>query len=131
VRGRRYRYEYNVNFTNAAQDIGFGMLIKTTAGLELGGATTLHDNRKRLKSVNAGTKISVCFEFECVFLPGTYFINAGVAGSVTGGVVGDALYLHRRLDALIFRVMAETDRTPTGLVDIKAIATWSDAGSIE
>ena len=36
VRGRTYRYTYNVFFTQSASNVRFGMLIKTISGLELG-----------------------------------------------------------------------------------------------
>ncbi|MCF5049983.1 ATP-binding cassette domain-containing protein, partial [Pseudomonas simiae] len=40
ARGRTYRYTYKTDFSVAATGVRFGMMIKTLAGVELGGAAT-------------------------------------------------------------------------------------------
>jgi lipopolysaccharide transport system ATP-binding protein len=55
-----------------------------------------------------------CFGFECRFVPGNvYFLNAGVLGLIGGELV----YLHRVIDALMFRVLPQCSRV-TGVVDV-------------
>lgn len=112
----RYRYVYEVDFQTDCQEVGFGMLVKNVSGLDLGGATSTDERDLRLARASAGTSVEVVFEFDCVFGPGTYFLNAGVLGSVDG----THHYLHRRLDVLAFRVMPPVRMIGTGLVDIKA-----------
>ena len=53
------------------------------------------------------------FSFCCRLNPGTYFLNAGVIGSVDG----NSTYLHRILDASMFRVSEEPEMLPTGIID--------------
>jgi homopolymeric O-antigen transport system ATP-binding protein len=111
---RHYAYEYDVDFDLDAADVGFGMLIRTTNGLAIGGTTTLRPVKTRLPHVAAGSSVRVRFEFECRLLPGTYFLNAGVRGKVNGSEE----FLHRILDGLAFRVAPVENLAATALVDL-------------
>jgi len=111
--GELYRYEYSVRFTTAVDNVLFGMLIKTLSGVELGGAASASSIRKALPSVAAGTEFRVKFHFRCNLNSGVYFINAGVYGIKNK----EETYLHRILDACIFRVLPQTDSLASGLVD--------------
>ncbi len=113
-KGRRYTYEYFVDFSAAATDVGFGMLINTTSGLGIGGATTAHSRRQRTREVAPGMRVRVRFEFDCQLLPGMYFLNAGVLGTQDG----QQRYLHRVLDGLAFRVATAEEVVATMLVDL-------------
>lgn len=113
-RGRAYRYCYRVVFDRPASSVRFGMMIKTTSGLELGGATSAASNRTSLPFVTAGSSFSVEFEFVCHLNPGVYFLNAGVIGDLNGSET----YLHRMIDIAMFRVMSETEKLGTGPVDL-------------
>ncbi|MFO1098502.1 MAG: ABC transporter ATP-binding protein [Xanthobacteraceae bacterium] len=112
--GHNYTYEYFVDFSVEAVDVGFGMLVKTTSGLEIGGGTTYFDRELRTPRVSPGSTAHVQFEFECSLLPGIYFLNAGVLGTINR----DARYLHRLLDCLAFRVVSNKSLVATGLVDL-------------
>ncbi len=112
--GRRYTYEYFVDFTADAADVGFGMLINTTSGFGIGGATTAYSLALRTPRVAPGMSVRVRFAFDCKLLPGTYFLNAGVLGTVEG----QQRYLHRVLDGLAFRVAAAEELVATTLVDL-------------
>lgn len=111
--GKLYRYEYSVRFTTAVDNVLFGMLIKTISGVELGGAASAPSIRKVLPSVATGSEFRIEFRFQCNLNPGIYFINAGVYGIKNG----EEMYLHRILDACIFRVLPRTDCLASGLVD--------------
>jgi lipopolysaccharide transport system ATP-binding protein len=113
--GRDYTYTYDVTFEREAFNVGFGMLIKTPTGLELGGATTAFDHDHVMDHVKAGAVVRVAFTFECAFLPGVYFLNAGVLAMSDG----EFHYLHRRADVLAMRVIQEESRLPTGMISIK------------
>ncbi|MCF5140746.1 ATP-binding cassette domain-containing protein [Pseudomonas sp. PA-6-1D] len=116
-RGRTYRYTYKVEFAVAATGVRFGMMIKTLAGVELGGAATALNPQDAISYVSAGTVIQVEFAFECNLNPGTYFVNAGVLGAIKEGET----YLHRLLDACLFRVLPVTEQLATGVIDFKCV----------
>lgn len=113
TRGKTYRYRYRVVFDRPASYVNFGMLIKTTSGLELGGATFASSNQTSIPYVAAGSSFLVEFEFVCRLNAGVYFLNAGVVGDLNGSET----YLHRLIDAAMFRVMSETDSFTNGFVD--------------
>jgi homopolymeric O-antigen transport system ATP-binding protein len=115
VRGRTYRYTYTVMFTKSATNVRFGMLIKTTSGVELGGAVSAKLPRDALTYVDAGSKYRVEFHFRCALNPGTYFLNAGVLGDVDGRET----YMHRLLDVAMFRVQPDNENLATGIVDFE------------
>lgn len=94
-----YWYCYEVKFECNVENIHFGMLIKTTAGNDLG-AVGSHSFGQSMPAVAPGDSYSVRFPFHNVFSPGTYFMNAGCSGNATGS---DA-FLHRIIDAIAFRV---------------------------
>jgi lipopolysaccharide transport system ATP-binding protein len=89
------------------------MLIKTTSGVELGGAATASSIRTSIPFATAGSIYLVEFKFCCRLNPGVYFLNAGVVGEVDG----NEIFLHRLLDAAMFRVISEVDNLATGIVD--------------
>ena len=113
VRGETYRYGYNVRFIRRADKVRFGMLIKTTSGVELGGGATASSPRDSLACVEAGSIYRIEFRFRCVLNSGVYFLNAGVMGEIEGSET----YLHRLIDVAMFRVLADADSLSSGTVD--------------
>lgn len=113
VRGKSYRYTYTVRFTKSANNVRFGMLIKTTLGLELGGGTSATSARDSLAYVEAGSIYQVEFRFCCILNAGVYFLNAGVVGNINGSET----YIHRLIDVAMFRVLPDADSMATGIVD--------------
>lgn len=121
VRGRTYRYRYSVRFERSASYVRFGMLIKTTTGLELGGGASAASLRNSIPFVTAGSTYLVDFEFCCRLNSGVYFLNAGVVGELNG----IETYLHRLIDAAMFRVVPESDSLATTIVDFSCKPTIS------
>lgn len=113
LRGRIYRYVYNVRFTKSASNVRFGMLIKTVSGVELGGGASAASDNDGSPHVEAGSNYRVEFRFRCVLNPGVYFLNAGVIGDVDGSET----YLHRLIDIAMFRILADSESLATGIVD--------------
>lgn len=111
-RGKAYIYSYTVEFSEAAYNVRFGMLIKTISGVELGGGVS-HLPEDAIEIVTPRTIMQVDFKFNCYLLPGVYFLNAGVVGLIDG----QESYLHRCLDVAMFRVQAETELLATAIVD--------------
>ncbi len=105
--GAHYRYRFRVRFERAARFVHFGMLIKSTSGVELCGMAS-HAHGEGIAEVAADAVIDVSFAFRASLLPGTYFLNAGCVGWVDGE--GET-YLHRIVDALAFRIESEASST--------------------
>lgn len=113
-RNTEYFYHYSVKFDQAAYKVRFGMLLKTINGLELGGAAS-HPVSNSIDYVHPGSVVQVNFKFHCYLLPGVYFLNAGVVGHIDHGEV----YLHRCIDAAMFRVQVEENILSTAMVDFQ------------
>ncbi len=111
---RVYEIRYRVAFTHDAAAVGFGTMIKTLHGVELGGSAT-DGTSEMLDFVSAGDVIDVRHRFECNLLPGAYFFNAGCTGSIDG----DRVFLHRLLDVGMFRVLPNGKSSGTGCVDFR------------
>lgn len=114
-RGGTYRYVYDAKFTTSASIVRFGMMIKTLSGVELGGATDSTGLQSALPHIERDSNVEVEFTFQCNLTPGAYFLNAGISGSIDG----EETYLHRILDACLFKVLPEDNVLATGVVDFK------------
>jgi lipopolysaccharide transport system ATP-binding protein len=112
-RGRRYRLVYTVYFSDSAEQVRFGTMIKTLSGFELGGYASSSNADEKITYIPAGSKYEICFEFDCNLNPGTFFFNAGVLGLVNQ----EETYLHRVLDILLFRVLPLDKNNVTGRID--------------
>ncbi|WP_447777769.1 ABC transporter ATP-binding protein [Aeromonas veronii] len=110
--GQRYRYCFDVHFEQEAFEVGFGMLIKTLSGVTLGGGTSTRNHSNRISYVAAGSILTVTFDFLCALRNGTYFLNCGCSGLISG----ERIFLHRGVDVAMFQVVCESADS-TGLVD--------------
>jgi lipopolysaccharide transport system ATP-binding protein len=123
VRGRTYVYTYDVHFESAMRKVRFGMLIKTVGGFELGGAVS-HLYETRIDAVDKKSVVTMRFTFTCALQAGVYFLNAGVmaaAGQEAGQpATGNApeVFIHRVVDAAMFRVQPERGTLATGALDL-------------
>ncbi|MBN7119672.1 ABC transporter ATP-binding protein [Ectopseudomonas oleovorans] len=116
-KGSRYFYRYKVAFKSRVENVDFGMMIKTTSGIELGGARTATSLRNSISSIEPNEVYEVEFSFICHMSPGVYYLNAGVVGELNG----NHTFLHRILDVAIFRVISSRDEHTTGIVDFLCI----------
>jgi lipopolysaccharide transport system ATP-binding protein len=117
IRGKPYRYVYTVRFTDVANNVRFGMLIKTIAGVELGGAESTVSLANAIPLVESGERFQVEFRFNAYLNTGVYFMNAGVLGQV-GQEDG---YLHRLIDIAMFRILPSTGSYATAIVDFGCV----------
>ena len=120
--GRTYTYAYDVAFDEDAFEVRFGMMLRMVSGVELGGQSS-HPPRRGIEHVDADSVARVRFSFQTLLQPGVYFLNAGVLG-VRDGV---QMYLHRLLDAAVFRIDPERPGIVTGAVDLSTGAPASVA----
>lgn len=116
-RGRAYRYAYRVRFESGAANVRFGMLIKSTSGVEIGGAVSAPRGQLGILYVAPGAEFNIEFQFSCDLNPGLYFLNAGVLGVIAE----EEIYLHRLLDSCIFRVLPDPDNLATAFVDFRCM----------
>ena len=121
TRGEHYFYRYKVKFSKSVSNVRFGMMIKTTSGFELGGAASSPVGGGIVHAA-AGQEIDVEFQFNCKLNIGTYFLNAGV----TGLIGEEDTYLHRIIDAYLFKVSPAENDTATGVVDFDCVSTVKD-----
>lgn len=121
--GRDYVYRYAVHFDHAIASVRFGMMIKTVAGVELGGAASAPVG-EGVSAVAAGRRAQVRIGFRCLLAPGTYFLNAGLVGLVGEG----ENFIAREVDVLMIRVQPDPKRLATGLVDfdVRPQVDWHD-----
>lgn len=112
ARRKTYYFEYEVHIYAQCRDITFAMLIKNLKGMELGGGRVLPWNHF-IPEGKPGEVFKVRYAFQTLLMPGIYFLNAGAEGIVDG----KRAYIHRILDAVVFRVLTEEKLMPTGMVD--------------
>lgn len=115
-RGSEYVYKYTVRFEKSAIGVRAGAMLKTVSGLELGGLLS-HAPGLGIEHVKEGAVLQFSFNFKCTLLAGTYFFNAGVMESESGGDE----FMHRIVDALAFRVVNETGLCSVGIVDFSSV----------
>jgi lipopolysaccharide transport system ATP-binding protein len=111
--GEEYVYAFEVHFDTHAEGVRFAMMIRTVSGYALGGLTS-HPADKGI-AVECNTTFHQQFRFRCNLLAGTYFLNAGVTAITSSQ---GEIYLHRILDAAMFKVVPESDSLRSGIMDI-------------
>jgi lipopolysaccharide transport system ATP-binding protein len=115
--GKRYRFQYHVDFLQEAMNVGFGMILRTIDGLGLCGAHTSFSDVFRMPHITAGTTVQADFEFSCLVLPGVYYFSCGVLGSVTG----EEIQMHRIIDILPCRIVHHGELIAGGKFDAAVI----------
>jgi lipopolysaccharide transport system ATP-binding protein len=110
--GGRYMLEYHVRFDRSARSVGFGTLMKTIDGIELGGVDSTVGT---IDEVLPGQQYRVRHRFTCRLAAGTFFMNTGVTAIENG----DLVYLHRIVDALMFRIAPHRRDRQHGWVDFE------------
>lgn len=113
ISGRRYIYSFDVRFLAGVTSVRFGMLLKTVSGVELGGGLSSSSLHGAVPYIEPNARMTVNFSFLCSLNPGVYFVNAGVVGSE--GM--EEIFLHRLLDACMFRVLPSSGSLSSGVVD--------------
>lgn len=115
--GVPFSVNYQVKFAKTARGVKFGIMIKTVEGVCIYGTNT--NDCSMQESFNAKDDISVCFELQGNLVPGTYYLNVGSTHLLDTGPV----FLHRRVDCLIFRVSSSECRSASGYANLFAKPT--------
>jgi lipopolysaccharide transport system ATP-binding protein len=111
IPGHDYVYTYRVDFSATATGVQFGSLIKSLDGHEIGGMLS-HPHRERDLCVFENECYHVRLHFTCHLSHGTYAINCGVLALINN----EDVYLHRIIDAVLFRVIADPASLTSGYV---------------
>jgi lipopolysaccharide transport system ATP-binding protein len=114
TQGCVYAVRYTFTATTDVDDLAFGTLFKSPYGVELCGGNTDRVPNLRLKKLRAGDSVEVNFEFKCLLRAGVYFVNVGAMGNANF----ERQYLHRILDAMIFKVMVTPDEVDYGFFSL-------------
>jgi hypothetical protein len=103
-----------------ADDVSFGMMIKTVDGVDVVGVNSRTEGQV-IARIAAGSVVDVRFRLTLNLVPGYYVCNAGVEGAVDG----NAVYLHRRVDVAAFRVLGGDERRHHGIAFVAPELGWS------
>ncbi|MBI3775769.1 MAG: ABC transporter ATP-binding protein [Gammaproteobacteria bacterium] len=123
-----FSVNYCVRFSGPAVSPIFATMIKTREGIAIYGTDTTRVESYPIE-IHPGMVLQVRFVLKSVLAPGTYYLNCGVREDRHDGPV----FLHRKVDTLIFRVTAAGRETVgAGLVDMKAVAQiWPVAEEVQ
>jgi len=108
--GQDYHFEVSGQFLAAREKIFFGVHIRTISGIEITGQRYPEEGIY-VEKVQAGEHFRVTYGFKMILSPGTYFSGGGVWSAEEPNC------LHRIMDAVMFRVVAEKKMTSLGYVD--------------
>ncbi len=108
--GNEYQFEVSGKILASREKIFFGIHIRTISGAVITGQRYPQDGLY-VEKVNAGARFRVTYGFKMILSPGTYFSGGGVWSAEEPNC------LHRILDAVMFRVDAETNMSSMGYVD--------------
>ena len=109
-----YYFVYDVAFSEDASNVGFGMMLRTYKGMDLGGSFSNNSTSASIAHVRGGSVWRVRFEFMVLLEPGTYTLNCGCVGTNSQAI---GSFLHRITDAVMFKVYKDTNSYQTGLID--------------
>lgn len=113
-----FSVNYCVRFSGLVVAPVFATMIKTCEGIAIYGTDTTRVASHPIE-ILPGTVLQVKFVLKSVLAPGTYYLNCGVREDRHDGSV----FLHRKVDTLIFRVTAVGRETVgAGLADMQAVA---------
>jgi ABC-type polysaccharide/polyol phosphate transport system ATPase subunit len=113
--GEDYLLRYRVEFETAATDVATGFGITTPSGFLLSTIAGSLSKAHQIPSVRPGETAEISFRFRCALLSGTYFVTTGCSGVVNY----ERCFLHRILDALMFRVAPEPHSFNLGHIDLQ------------
>ncbi len=125
VVGRQYQWRYKVRFNQTAQHVHFGMMLKTVDGLDAASIASFRE-QTYFDFIAAGSVYTITFELTLNLVPGDYFLNVGVGGRIGG----EEIYLQRRVDTAMVRIIPRDARDSYGIAYVAPRFSYScDAGS--
>lgn len=98
----QYDIKFSVHFKTAMRDVSIGLRIKTIQGVVLSGLNLKSTKGKSIESVKCGDLYDIESRFDCLLLPGTYFVNLSCSNGE-----GDRAGVD---DAFMFKVLPESEK---------------------
>ncbi|UQG60146.1 ABC transporter ATP-binding protein [Marinobacter sp. M3C] len=115
-----------VRFNQAVDHAVFAIMIKTREGLGLFGTDTSELAQFSGRTFQEGELVTLRYDIGNAFAPGVYYINCGVRDDRSN----EPVFLHRRLDAVLFRVRSDENTTvKSGLINVPAKITIEETGT--
>jgi lipopolysaccharide transport system ATP-binding protein len=109
------KLHYSVKFFEKVNNPVFTCLVKTREGIAVSGTNSMF-LKECVGRVEPGQTVEVDFSFSAAFVPGIYYVNCGIRDADGEGVD----FIHRRVDAAIFRVSSSHKTTAlVGFVDLQ------------
>jgi lipopolysaccharide transport system ATP-binding protein len=109
----RYRIIMSGSFLENFDKITFGIHIRSISGTVISGQRYPEEGRFA-ENLRAGSKFKIDFWFNMALSPDTYFAGGGIWSAT------DANYVHRVLDAIMFRVQSEGPQSSFGCCNLIA-----------
>ena len=106
-----------IRFNQPVEHAVFAFMIKTREGLGLFGLDTTDYQPLNNRRFEQGEQVILSYNIENAFAPGVYYLNCGVRDDRSE----EPVFLHRRLDTLLFRVRTDENTTvKSGLINVPA-----------
>lgn len=113
------RVRYRVRVEQPLYDPVFAIMVKTREGVAVFGTDSIRLGMAA-GPIEPGRVLNVVFELTNNLAPGTYFLNCGLRDAIKA----EEKFIHRRVDALAFKVVADKKSTAaTGLAELAAKLT--------
>jgi lipopolysaccharide transport system ATP-binding protein len=112
--GCSYRVRLRARFEHPCFGVVFGSTISTLQGVGISGFNTPHRDEP-IPLVEAGKQMEWIYSFTCNLLPGTYAVEVGIGGMDNACA---RTFLHRKVDAALFRVQPMQGSPLSGLVSL-------------
>lgn len=109
--GQEYQFEITGQFLEDFDGVYFGVHIRNISGAVITGQRYPEEGVYR-EGIFAGSGFKIRFGFCMNLIPGVYFAGGGIWSSQ------EPHCAHRILDAIMFRVMSDTNRNSFGYVDL-------------
>lgn len=110
---------YRIKVEQSLDNPVLALMIKTREGVAVFGTDSLHLGNST-GHFEPNRTFEVRFKLENNLAPGIYYLNCGLRDRDSE----ETLFIHRRVDALVFRVVASKNTTAvTGLVELSATLT--------
>lgn len=110
-----YQFEVCGRFLSDNDKIYFGIHIRSISGTVIIGQRYPEQGKYLAQIVHAGEHFRITYKFKMILVPGTYFVGGGIWS------LNEPNCLHRILDALMFRVIAEPKLSALGYVDASSM----------
>lgn len=114
VSGEEFSVCYIVNIYRESVKPVLAMLIKSLEGIALYG-TDSQSLEAPLNGIQMGRKLTVRFHMKCYLSSGIYFLNCGIRD-----YSNSEIYLHRRVDVMMFKVIKRSDLGQAGFANLCA-----------